>query len=264
LQPPVDRIIYWRPTRATSIPTTTLYPGHTIGTLSENTNLRINARLSVVADLIGDRVGTLVDVGSENAHLLSWLLANKRISFGIAVENKRRPFEISQNALQNVNAEVRFGDGLEVLKPGETDCLSICGLGANSILNILSTYPDRVPDRIVIQLGDQPELIRSWAIKNGFKLLDERMVQGFRFYTALSFCRMKSCGPVDKKRIFDLAYLGIDRDISLAFGPLLIKRKDLHLRKMLEAEKAHLQRIRHLDSKGQLRLALLEQAIRLM
>lgn len=218
----------------------------------------------MVADLIGDRVETLVDVGSENAHLLGWLLANRRIHTGIAIENKRRPYEISQNALQSANAKVRFGDGLDVLDPGEADCLSICGMGAKTILKILSTHPDRIPDRIVIQLGDQPELIRSWAIENGYQLLDERLTQGFRFYTALSFRRMNATPLIARQSSLDLAYLGIDRDIAFTFGPLLIKRRDFQLRKMLESEKTHLQRIRQLDSKGQRRHSITERAIRLM
>ena len=87
---------------------------------------RLDARLKSVAQQVCCRVHA--DIGSDHGHLLKALLAAGRIQRGIAIENKRQPFLNSQTTLQGVNADVRFADGIEGLKAGEADSLSICGI----------------------------------------------------------------------------------------------------------------------------------------
>ena len=73
---------------------------------------RLDERLKTVARQI--RSDTHVDVGSDHGHLLLALLKAGRIRKGIAIENKQLPFENSRKTLTGVNAEVRFGSGLDV------------------------------------------------------------------------------------------------------------------------------------------------------
>ena len=118
---------------------------------------KLDQRLIAVTRRI--RSGTHADIGSDHGLLLASLLASGRINSGIAIENKRQPWENSTATLAGLAAEARLGDGLEVLKSGEADSLSICGMGAENMIAILERYPDRVPNTVVLQPNSRLSLI---------------------------------------------------------------------------------------------------------
>lgn len=177
---------------------------------------KLDDRLLAVVKQI--RASTHADIGSDHGSLLVELLRSESIQRGIAIENKRRPFENSARALKGLNAEVRLGDGLAVLANGETDSLSICGLGAESMRDILMAYPDRIPDQVVLQVFHKPDIIRRWAFDAGFHLQDETSTSGKRCYTIMSFVRAAHPSQDDP------AYADVDRDSAMLFGPFVLNR----------------------------------------
>ena len=222
---------------------------------------KLDDRLVAVAERIGTDVH--VDIGSDHGKLLLWLLKHQRINRGIAIENNQRPFENSTEALRVFFAprpsdgvapgvaEVRFGDGLAALQPQEADSLSICGLGGRAIVRILSKYPDRVPDQLVVQPNNRPEDVRKWALANGFRLLDEVIVGDEREFIVLAFerHRMNDKNQKSESRTADLAfksnqesdcpdpaYQNVGFDAAILFGPLIIKRNEPALLKQLNEE----------------------------
>ena len=118
---------------------------------------------------------THADIGSDHANLLVALLRSGRVAKGIAIENKQQPLFHSEAALLGLNAEARLADGLDGLVEGEADSLSICGMGAESIVSILSSHPKRIPELIVLQPNRRADLIRRWGIDSGFHLVDEQI-----------------------------------------------------------------------------------------
>jgi len=86
--------------------------------------------------------------------------------------------------------DVRFGDGLRVLRPEDrVDVLIISGLGARSIIGILDD--DRGPaagaGRIVLQPQTEAGRLRRWLVGNGRTIVAERMArERGRFYTAIA------------------------------------------------------------------------------
>lgn len=215
--------------------------------------MKLDDRLAAVADQIQST--THVDVGSDHGNLLATLLNQRKVQFGIAVENKRLPFDNSMRGLRGLSAEVRFGDGLDPIQAGEVDSLSICGLGAETICDILLAHPDRIPDRVVIQVFHKAELIRAWAMRHGFHLVDEVVTAGKRRYTILSFIRSKDPGSSDP------AYKGIDRESALAFGPFVLKRVDRQFDEQLKAEAAWWLQCDQLSPKREARLNLVRQVM---
>ncbi len=145
---------------------------------------KLDVRLIAVTQQI--RSKTHADIGSDHGGLLVSLLNSGRIEYGIAIENNRQPFQNSIRALTGLAAEVRFGDGLRAIQPGEADSLSICGLGAKSMLRILTVHPLRIPTHVVLQINHDPEIIRQWALDNGYHLVDEQIAWGRRPYAILS------------------------------------------------------------------------------
>jgi len=180
--------------------------------------MKLDDRLSAVAEQI--RSATHVDIGSDHGNLLVTLLETGRIDYGIAVENKQCPYDNSVRALNCLPAEVRFGDGLDPIEVGEAESLSICGMGAETICNILLAHPDRIPNKVILQVFHKPEVVRSWALANGFHLLDDSTTNGKRSYTILSYLRS------DNPEVTDPAYERTDRELALLFGPFVLKKED--------------------------------------
>lgn len=213
---------------------------------------RLDVRLRAVAELI--RAVTHVDVGSDHGGLLVNLLRTERVRRGIAIENKRQPYKNSHAALAGLNADVRFGDGLEVLAAGEADSLSICGMGGQSIARILSEFPDRLPDFIVLQPNRRPELVRQWGLEGSFHLVDEQIARGHWPYTILSYKRADA-SP-------DVAYDDVDREAALLFGPLILKRFDDDFAAQLQEEQAYLRGFEQLADESRKRLLVIERILR--
>lgn len=193
-------------------------------------NGTLDVRLAAVAQQI--RSSTHADIGSDHARLLVALLNYGRIERAIAIENKRRPFDNSVRALKGMCAEVRFGDGLGALEIGEADSLSICGLGAESVRDILLAHPQRIPSRVVVEVCQKPEIIRRWAFENGFHLTGEQTTPGRRSFTILSFERAPDSVPPDP------AYENVDFESALIFGPFVLRRADRQFDLTLQNEEA--------------------------
>ena len=202
---------------------------------------KLDDRLSAVEKRI--RANVHVDVGSDHGKLLLSLLKKQQINRGIAIENNQRPFQNSTETLKvffpprPANgeapgiAEVRFGDGLAVLKPDEADSLSICGLGGRAIVRILNKHPERVPEQLVIQPNNRPEDVRKWALDNDFRLRDELIVGDERQFIVLAFERRHQDSDDQ-----DPAYQNVNFEAAILFGPLIIKRNELALLKQLNEE----------------------------
>lgn len=122
---------------------------------------------------MADQVRGLVaaDIGSDHAFLPAYLLRRRIVQKLIVVEKTLGPYNNSIQALSRLpTAEVRLGDGLEPLSPGEVDCLTMTGFGGRSMLRILEAHPERCPDRIVLQPNNSAEALREWGQHSGFKV----------------------------------------------------------------------------------------------
>ena len=214
---------------------------------------KLDDRLIAVAAQIRSNVHA--DIGSDHGSLLAELLHRGKIEYGIAIENKQLPFENSARALRGMNADVRLGDGLQSLRNSEADSLSICGMGAESMRQILLAYPDRIPDRVVLQLFHKPEIIRRWALDNGYHLLSDTTTLGKRRYTILSYQRSKILNRGDP------AYENIDRELALLFGPFVLKREDRQFDLHLQTEEAWWRDFDRLSEESAHRLELLRKVM---
>ena len=215
---------------------------------------KLDQRLIAVTRQIRSRVHA--DIGSDHGLLLASLLASGRIDFGIAIENKHQPWRNSKTTLAGLAAEVRLGDGLDVLQCGEADSLSICGMGAENMLSILERHPDRIPTKVVLQPNSRAELIREWAWEAGFWLVAEEIVRTTGKYAILAFERTAT--GVNHA---DPAYDGIDLPCGFGFGPLLLKEGAAEIIADLVEEKNYWRQFSKLNPKRQKRLSLVLRAL---
>ncbi|QDS93777.1 tRNA (adenine(22)-N(1))-methyltransferase [Roseimaritima multifibrata] len=201
---------------------------------------RLDERLKTVAKQIRCRVHA--DIGSDHAYLLKALLTAGRIEQGIAIENKVQPWRNSQATLAGLNADVRFAEGVLGLRPGEADSLSICGMGAATIVRILQTAPARLPDRLIIQPNRCPEDVRQWALESNFHLIDEQLAIGHWPYNILVLQRSSETS--------DPAYPNQNPEIQVLFGPHLLKRRDPRWLALLNEEFNYLSKMPRLTKQA--------------
>jgi len=213
---------------------------------------KLDQRLIAVTRRI--RSGVHADIGSDHGLLLASLLGSGRINYGIAIENKEQPFQNSKKTLAGLAAEVRLGDGMEVLTFDEADSLSICGMGAENMIGILERYPDRVPHAVVLQPNSRAHLVRQWAWKSGFWLVAEQVVRTTGRYAVLSFER----APVDADHA-DPAYDGVNQACGFAFGPLLLKENSPELLAELQEEEQWWTQFSELKPEARRRLDLIRR-----
>lgn len=189
---------------------------------------KLEPRLLAVAHEI--RSECHADIGCDHALLPKFLLESGRVKRVIAVEKNAEPYLKARRALAGYAALVRHGDGFSVLESNEADSLSISGLGAERIIKILNAFPERLPKKLVLQANDKPALLRAWALESGFQLVNEQMVSGFWRYVVLSF---------EKNSSEESAYEGLNEELALAFGPILLKAKHPLLLESLQEQEAY-------------------------
>ncbi|MDT7920679.1 MAG: class I SAM-dependent methyltransferase [Meiothermus sp.] len=213
-------------------------------------SVKLEPRLQAVAQEI--KAPTHADIGSDHALLPRYLLLCGRVQRVIVVEKHKGPWENSRRALEGLAAEVRLGDGLGALSPGEADSLSLCGMGARRMVRILSAHPARLPPRLVLQPNDSALPLRQWALQAGYALVNEQMVEGFWRHSILTL-----------KRGACTAYSGLPLELALRFGPLLLKSKHPLLSAELLARRQQLARLPQVEP-VRLELEHIEQALALL
>ena len=214
-------------------------------------NVKLDDRLAAVARQI--RSTTHIDIGSDHGGLLVTLLNQGHIKYGIAVEDKQTPYDNSVRALAGLPAEVRFGDGLEPIEVGEACSLSICGMGAEHMQDILVAHPDRIPPRVILQVFHKSEILRKWALENCFHLVDDHRTAGKRSFTIMSFVKSKDTN--------DPAYVNLNREAALLFGPFALNRQDEQFDDRLRREEAWWRRLDRLTPSSAKRLQLIRSVM---
>ncbi|MEG6616383.1 class I SAM-dependent methyltransferase [Peptococcaceae bacterium 1198_IL3148] len=156
----------------------------------------------MVTNMLSSRLATLsnyvkpgsvmADIGTDHGYLPIYLVKSGICPKAIACDVRQMPLETARkNVLANCldkKIELRLGDGIQVLKPGEVQVVSIAGMGGSTIRQILSDKPDVLAelDRLILQpMGDE-ESLRQWLLTNGWRIIDEELVlEDERLYTII-------------------------------------------------------------------------------
>lgn len=222
---------------------------------------KLDQRLACVARMIGtpgSRDGIHADIGSDHGHLLLALLKSGRIRRGIAIENKKQPFENSNATLRDAAAEVRFADGFAGLGDGEADSVSLCGMGGQLIAGLLQRHPERVPDRVFVQANAKMTDVRRWAIPAGYHLIDEQEVLGSRTFLVMEF--RAGNGQADPAYEHDFIR-SLDDEAALVFGPHLLRRWEPDFVQRMIGERDYWRRIENAAPPARERLRLIQQVL---
>jgi tRNA (adenine22-N1)-methyltransferase len=182
---------------------------------------KLSNRLEAVANNIppGSR---LADIGSDHAYLPCNVVKKGIVPLAIAGEVAEGPY---QSALEQVESEhlndkiaVRKGDGLEVIEPGEVDCITIAGMGGTLISTILEKGKSKLEgvSRLVLQPNVGSFAVRSWLIDNGWELVKEEILkEDGKIYEILVAEKGEPLKPYQQNNLEE----------GILFGPFLLAEK---------------------------------------
>ena len=136
----------------------------------------------------GDRVA---DIGCDHGYLGIYLLTNNIASSVIAADINQQPLDSAfRNANKYGTAEkMKFylSDGVKNI-PRDFDTLVCAGMGADTIISILSSAPWLQSDayRLILQCQSKTPVLRKFLSEGGWRITEESVLRDGRFlYTVM-------------------------------------------------------------------------------
>lgn len=198
---------------------------------------KLSNRLEAVTNYIppGSRVA---DIGSDHAYLPCYAVKKGIVPFAIAGEVVEGPFQSAKKQVKMEGLEnqisVRKGSGLEVIEPGEVDCITIAGMGGTLIASILEDGKSKLAaiKRLILQPNLSAISIRTWLIANGWELIAEEILEeDGKIYEILAAEKGEPLKPYKNK------------EQGLLMGPFLMEQKSEVFRNKWIGERKNWERI---------------------
>lgn len=142
--------------------------------------MELKARLRTAARFVepGWRVA---DIGTDHAYLPVELLRRGAARSAIACDIGAGPCEAARRTVAaaglDARVEVRQGDGLTPLAPGEADAAVVAGMGGKAIAGILARSLPLAKGlrRLVLQPMNAAASLRGWLLENGWEIVGEEL-----------------------------------------------------------------------------------------
>lgn len=141
-------------------------------------NLTFSKRIQKLAEAAGV-CNTVADIGTDHALLPIYMLKHGLCKKAVACDINEGP--LAKAALDVKEAgvdaltDLRLGNGLEKIMPGECDLIVIAGMGGLLIAEILENGKKvfAKPCRLVLQPNTCQSELRAYLAENGFEITEE-------------------------------------------------------------------------------------------
>ncbi|MEX2356093.1 MAG: class I SAM-dependent methyltransferase [Thermaerobacterales bacterium] len=179
--------------------------------------MKLSARLLKLAQRVPEDT-VVVDVGTDHALLPIYLVATGRCRRAIAVEASGGPFRKADQSIRQfglqAQIDLRLGDGLSVVRPGEADVLVIAGMGGATMSGILSAEPAtaRSLPLWLLQPFRGSARLRRYLVSRGYRLVHEELVRDSN-----TIYEMIEVRPGEER---------IEDEVLYEVGPRLLERRD--------------------------------------
>lgn len=194
-------------------------------------------RLRAIACLIPHGCA-VADIGTDHALLAVALAISEHARKIIASDNRPGPLASAQATLHRFSCtsrvELRCADGLAAFSVGEVDTLVLAGMGAYTMLKILTEGQTKLASlqTIIVQANRGWELLRCFMADWGLGIAEERLVPDGRYlYVVIKFSRDCQDSVFCQNRADQL------------IGPKLRQRASPELRRFLHQELGRCQQV---------------------
>ncbi len=191
-----------------------------VRTLNEK---KLSKRLTAVSQqLLQNKV--LADIGTDHAYLPCYAYLNGIIPSAIGTEINVGPYQSARSLVKKLGLsdfiDIRFGDGLSVLRKCEAEQIVIAGMGGALITKILEEGKAKLgcAERLILQPNVAVEKVRRWLYENKWTIKEECILEEDDvIYEIVTADRGRDTRPFHKN--------------DFLFGPYLLKKKSAVFRK---------------------------------
>jgi len=151
---------------------------------------RLTPRLEAAAALVPEG-SKLCDVGSDHARLPVALLRNGTVPSVLLTDIRPGPLERARSAIVKAGygdrAAFLLTDGLDGVDPGSVDCVTMTGLGGETMAAILGKTPWTRGKALILQPMQGLAELRSFLCAGGYAVTAETVAQeGRRLYSVMT------------------------------------------------------------------------------
>ncbi|MFB5189950.1 tRNA (adenine(22)-N(1))-methyltransferase [Alicyclobacillus fastidiosus] len=209
--------------------------------------MTLSKRLQTIVDDV-PKASVLADIGTDHAFIPIYAIQVGRVEHAIATDLRSGPLQkarenVAKYGLRDV-IELRLGDGLDALQPGEADVIVSAGIGGHVHTAMLRAGLDvaKAAKRIIFQPMNAGHLLRQSLDELGFHLVCERLVlEDDRVYEILVAEPAEAPDPI---------YDDVRHDTDLlaqayTYGPMLMREKSGLYRLRIQREIEKLQSVLH-------------------
>jgi len=206
--------------------------------------MKLSKRLAALVDYV-PQGAVVADIGTDHGFVPIYLLQEGISPSAIAGDIKEGPLSSADKAVVEAQLEdkidLRLGDGLSILRPGEAGVIIIAGMGGSTIKEILEKGQEVLArvNRLILQPMVAAGQLRLWLVDNGWNIVDETLV-------------------AEEERIYEIivAEHGNPEEdwdqVEIELGPRLLAKGhpllEAHVNKMLESEQEVLKGLAKSDS----------------
>jgi len=191
--------------------------------------IKLSERLKLIADIIEPGSG-VADIGTDHGYLPIYLSQTKRYGKIICTDVNKGPLGTAKAnyalTAPEAKPDMRLGDGLDPLKPGEVETVVIAGMGGLLISDILEwdIGKSRTFRRFILQPRNNSGKLRKDLARFGFRIIREDIA-----LEAGRYAEIITCEPGDEP-------LPLEDDASYDYPELLIKGSRRNVREYLESQ----------------------------
>lgn len=139
------------------------------------TPFSLDSRLDLCAEFV--RVGAkLADVGTDHAYLPSHLALSGKIACAIAADINEEPLKRGMQTIEKYGVShlvsTRLSNGLQKINSNEVTDIVIAGMGADTIIGIISAaeWLKDKSKRLILQPMTKSERVIAYLYQNGFEI----------------------------------------------------------------------------------------------
>ena len=188
----------------------------------------LSERLKAVADMITPGI-PVADIGCDHAYLPIWLAREEISPYIIACDINAGPIGRAKENIEDVELsdriDVRQGDGLSVITPGEVRSVVMAGMGGKLMIRILDEGRDVLEkvSEIIMEPQSEVATLRHFLQDNGFRIISENMVsEDGKYYPLIKAIP---------------GHMNWDKEVYFRYGKILLREENPVLHEFLLIEK---------------------------